>query len=291
MRILHMLSWPLKDIIRELDNIKKQNFSAIQINPIQPLKEESKDNWWMSYQPISFDIGNIYGSKEDLILLCDEAQKRGITIIADVVINHLAADNYKSVYPHEKVDHKIKNNPYFWKKRQNITKWEDRHQVINFCANLPALNLSNYELQDNYIIPFLNDLIDCGVGGFRFDAAKHIALKREGSDFWPRVIFSLKKWGLFLYGEVIFEKEEILNEYAKYFKLLTNSNYYDKNNTVKFVESHDSYYDLAYTKNLSSDYINERYYEINQEYPHTIYFTRPYDNSWQKEKVRKANLY
>ena len=48
-------------------------------------------------------------------------------------------------------------------------------------------------LQD-MIIDFLNDVIECGADGLRFDAAKHIELPEDpgGSDFWPRVIQSLK---------------------------------------------------------------------------------------------------
>lgn len=52
---------------------------------------------------------------------------------------------------------------------------------------LPGLNLANHELQ-NMIIVFLNELVDCGVMGFQFDAAKSIVLPQERNDFWIRVI-------------------------------------------------------------------------------------------------------
>ena len=64
---------------------------------------------------------------------------------------------------------------------------------------LPGLDLSNYDLQ-GIIIDYLNELIDCGVNGFRFDAAKSIALPYEGCVFWPRVIYLLKKiWTLYIW--------------------------------------------------------------------------------------------
>lgn len=40
MRILHLFNWRLKDIVNQLDTIKMQGFDAIQINPLQPLKNE-----------------------------------------------------------------------------------------------------------------------------------------------------------------------------------------------------------------------------------------------------------
>ena len=92
MRILHCFNWKLIDIIPNLERIKDQGFDAIQINPIQPLKEDGVQEWWMSYQPISFKIGNYFGTKEDLKLLCGEASKYDIRIFADVVINHMGAD-------------------------------------------------------------------------------------------------------------------------------------------------------------------------------------------------------
>ena len=75
MRILHLLQWPLNDITDEVMNTaKRQGFDVIQINPIQPLKEDtslSELKWWMSYQPCDLAIGNQYGSKLDLINCCD----------------------------------------------------------------------------------------------------------------------------------------------------------------------------------------------------------------------------
>ena len=49
---------PLNELIHELDEIRNQGFDAIQINPIQPLKENERYPWWLSYQPIDFKIGN-----------------------------------------------------------------------------------------------------------------------------------------------------------------------------------------------------------------------------------------
>ena len=108
---------------------------------------------------------------------------------------------------------------------------------------LPGLRTDNYDLQDK-IIDFLNKLIDCGADGFRFDAAKNIALPSENNcNFWIRVLGELKKKDLFNYAEVIFTPKNLIDEYCKYINVLTDSIGSDKSKLVTFVESHDSYLD------------------------------------------------
>lgn len=291
MRILHLLNWPLKDITYSLDKIASQHFDAIQINPIQPLKEDGYKEWWMSYQPCGFRIGNVYGSKDDLIELCDKSSIYNLKIIADVVCNHMAENPNNHLMPHDKVDSVLKNNPYFWKEKKNVQNWDNRREVIDSCMGLPGLNLANHDLQD-IIIDFLNELIDCGVMGFRFDAAKSIALPEEGNDFWSRVIYCLKKYGLFLYGEVIFANQNLIDEYSKYLNVLTNNMGSDISKMVKYVENHDTFLSdgpLGYTKNISSLEIAKQYAQINQIYPNTLFYARPYDNTWESNFICRAN--
>lgn len=291
MRILHLLNWPLKDVEYVLDKVSSQKFNAIQINPIQPLKEDGYREWWISYQPCDFSIGNIYGNREDLINLCESAKKYNLNIIADVICNHVAENNNENLIPHEKVAKRLRENSDFFKERININDWQSRYQVINYCMNLPGLKTSNHCLQD-IIIEFLNDLIDCGVMGFRFDAAKSIALPSEGNDFFERVIYCLKKYGLFIYGEVLFADCTLIDKYSKYINVLTNYDGTDKNHLVKYVENHDTYLssgDLGYTKNISSGEIARQYYELTKMYNNTLFYARPYDDTWQTDIIRRAN--
>ena len=66
--------------------MKEQGFDAIQISPIQPLKEEGQIPWYLLYQPINFSIGNQYGSREELIKLCKESKENNIKIIEILLI-------------------------------------------------------------------------------------------------------------------------------------------------------------------------------------------------------------
>ena len=56
MKVIQLLNWKLESIEKELENIKEQGFDAIQINPMQPFKEEKTFHWWSSYQPLGFRV-------------------------------------------------------------------------------------------------------------------------------------------------------------------------------------------------------------------------------------------
>ncbi|MDD3452989.1 MAG: alpha-amylase family glycosyl hydrolase [Bacilli bacterium] len=300
MKILHLFNWQLKDINKELIKVKEQGFDAVLINPIQPLKENNLSLWWLSYQPCGFAIGNQYGSKEDLINLCNSANKLGIKIFSDVICTHVAGAVDGTLNPHYKVDSKLIENPYFWKQKINIKDWNNRYEVINHCIGLPSLNLYNYDLQD-IIVKFLNDLIDCGIKGFRFDSAKNIPLPEENCDFFIRVLSGLKREDIYCFGEVICCSNELLINYSKYLDVLTdNINY--KSKTVVFSESHDSFYGLEFIdKNqrvrVTSSYIptyeiNNRYSQLVDEYDNVLYYARPFDdnNGWLSDKIKNVNF-
>ena len=302
MRGLHLLNWNLKDIVGNLDEIKYQGFDFIQITPVQPFKNGDSLAWYEPYQPLGFYIGNLYGSKEDLINLCREASYREIDIVVDVVCNHMAPDE-TGISVSDKVDPSLRNNRYFWKEFRNVKNWENRWEVTHLCLDgLPGLNLSNYELQDR-LISFLNELIDCGVKGFRFDAAKSIALPEEASKygwnedschFFPRVLNGLKvpKDDLLIYGEIIFERDpSVIESYQQHLMVLTDSFTNNPDQTVMMSESHDSFLGMGYTRDKSSTDIAYDYQSRCKKYPHSLFYARPYDNTWKSEIVRKGNLY
>ena len=211
--ILHCFQWKLNDIFLELETIKECGYTAIQITPIQPCKSGSE--WWTYYQPTAFDIGNRTGTKEDLIKLCNKAKELGLKIICDVVLRHTAGTNDGELKPHEDVDLKLKNNPYFWTNSKNTTNYKDRWSAIHMAFGMPMLDYYNFDLQDIYF-NFLNELRSCGVSGFRIDMGKHFALKEEDNNcyFWERVFNEFKD--LYNYAECLECDTELLNKYTKF---------------------------------------------------------------------------
>ena len=293
-RILSLFDCPLRDAKRLLPIIKSQGFNAVQISPMQRNKEDETHGWWLLYQPLGFDIGNKIGTKEELDDLCMEARKYGIHVIVDTVINHVANKSEEEfLEPHPDVDWELLSNNDCFKEKKQITNWEDRNQVINYCLGLPGLNPNNQIVQRK-IINMLNEYIDLGVDGFRFDAAKSIALPEEGCNFFPNVNSSLKRWLPLLYGEVLYADKELIKKYSQYMKVLTNYEAYDKETIIRFIENKNTFLskDLGYTKHWPKERVTHEYMNLAANYPNTLYYARNYTDDWyewQSRDVREAN--
>lgn len=296
MRILSLFDCPLKDITSVIPIIKEQGFDVVQISPLQETKQEGEEYWWNLYQPINFEIGNRIGSKEDLMKLCEVANQYGVYVVADTVVNHLASENnVGSLIPHPACDPEILNNPDCWKERIQLTDWYDRYQVTHYCMGLPGLNPNNKLVQEK-IINMLNTYIDLGVHGFRFDAAKSIALPEEGCDFFQQITYNLKSWLPIIYGEVLFSNEYELSKYAQYMKVLTTTDVSDNLNSsvIRFIENKDSYLsgELGWTKKWRTHDIIDAYKGLNSKYENTLYYARNYTNDWfewMSPSVKEAN--
>lgn len=283
MKILHLFNYRLNDI--NTTKVKEQGFNAIQIGPLQYCKEG--EEWWKLYQPYDFSIGNRLGNKEDLINLCNRAKEEGIKIIADVVINHVAGKDNGEIRPHEKVNERLLGEN-FLKDSNCIDDWENRWQVTHRSIGVPTLNTYNYDVQ-LLAIDFLNELIDCGVNGFRFDSAKNIALPEEDCSFWINVLDGLKEKNLFNYAEVINASTELIEGYQKYINVLTNGYSWDREKLVVFSFSHDTDLEFGYTKNMSDSMCIEEHRVLAELFPHTIFYARSYNMCWESEEIRKIN--
>ena len=176
---------------------------------------------------------------------------------------------------------------------ESLNNLNNIDEEIHNCFNLPGLNVYNQDVED-MIVDFLNSLIDLGIEGFRFDAAKSIGLPSEGYRFWPNIIYRLKKYGLFLYGEVIFEENRnILDEYARYMHVLGNYDTSNPDSMVKFVESHDSFLSddrMGYTKYTKDQDIIANYKSLVNYYNNTLFYVRPFNDTWKSEEIKAANF-
>lgn len=287
MKVIQLLNWKLESIEGELESIKEQGFDAIQINPMQPFKEEKIFHWWSSYQPLGFRIGNMFGTKEDLIRLCEKAKEYDIDIIVDVVLNHVAnKDDKNPCIPSDKVDEEILNRKDFFKTRLMMKNGDNRFEATVKNIGLPGLNLDNKDLQ-NIIFRYLHELKLCGVKGLRFDAAKHIGLPKDGVDFFKRVKMFLLLNNMYAYGEFIGGSKEWKDEMSKYLKVLTHHDAPMTNNDKKvaFFENHDTFLNTSgemnesNTRNLCEEdyiYIYER---LRKLFDNTLVYVSPIDEN------------
>lgn len=287
MKIIHFLNWKYETIEKELKNIKKQGFDAIQINPVQPFKEEKEFKWWSSYQPLSFTIGNMFGTKEELKRLCSLAKKEGLDIIVDVVLNHTAnKSGLEPGVPHEQVDKRLLNEKSFWKLEKQIKNWDNRFECTNCSMGLPGLDLSNPYLQE-IIFSFLKELKNCGVKGFRFDAAKHIGLPKDGVDFFRKARIFMILNNMYGYGEFLGGYKEWRDELARLLLVLGphDTSLENAKKLVAFYESHDTYLNIDdnnehfHTRNLTDRELTYIYRKLRLVHKNTIVYVRPKNES------------
>ena len=223
--ILHAFNWSYNAIKENLPAIAAAGYSTVQTSPVQQPKDytvsaDVSGQWWKLYQPVSMQIAqqSWLGTKAELTSLCAEADKYGIKIICDIVSNHMGNDKetdpsslslqIKTYQP----DFYNNKSSYFHSYSGSVNDSSVQAVVQGHVSNAPDLNTSNSNVQDA-VISLLKDCIDCGVDGFRFDAAKHIETPDDGSyasNYWSNVSSSAKSYykqktgkDLFIYGEIL----------------------------------------------------------------------------------------
>ena len=286
--MLHAFNWSYNTIKENLPAIAAAGYTTVQTSPVQQPKDYSTSGdvtgqWWKLYQPISFHIAeqSWLGTKDDLKSLCDEADKYGIKIICDIVSNHIA--NADETRPDSVSNQVKKYEPEFYKKRRNYTRTykgdanDSSVQAVvqGHVSKCPDLVTNDTAVQ-TYIINLLKECIDCGVDGFRFDAAKHIETEDDGeyaSDYWKNITTSASSYytqktgdDLYIYGEILNNcgADRSYSSYTKYINVTdnrtgdavlynvtrgkastaTNATYKSgvaASNAVLWAESHDTY--------------------------------------------------
>jgi len=105
--ILQAWNWSLSSIPSRLDDIKDAGFKAIQISPMQIHSVSSSaawsSTWYDLYRPWSLSVAtsssqSVIGTKTELKTLATAAEAKGISLIMDVVLNHMDGTAYNSWY-------------------------------------------------------------------------------------------------------------------------------------------------------------------------------------------------
>lgn len=288
--ILHCYQWRLKDITANLDKIKESGFTVIQTSPVQGCKNDGNQGWLL-YQPLdlAFVESKQIGSEKDFEELCVEAHKRGLKIIVDVILRHVAGQDDGALIPHCKVSKCLTCNCTNWAADVcNATNYEDRQQIINYATGLPMLDYRSESIQKR-CIDFLNALEKLGADGFRLDQLKHFALPSEGCDFLEKVFDPFKND--LTYGEVLECDYNLLSEYVKHMKVLSWKECDNMSQRVLYIETHDTFHTWKFTSNLDDNKITNEWRNllINNKENNVIFFPRPFNNLWNSEEIKKIN--
>ncbi|MGN1237499.1 MAG: alpha-amylase family glycosyl hydrolase [Muribaculaceae bacterium] len=334
--ILHAWCWSFNTIKNNMKDIAEAGYRYVQTSPAQECVTQAKGDkgggnqiyghgrWYYHYQPTDWKIGNYQlGTRDDFKAMCDEARKYGVDVIVDVLPNHTSIDDTRvsdaldaAVGGHE--------NLYHANGFDEIRDYNDRLQcTTGQMGGLPDVNTENPDFQ-YYYMTYVNDLLACGARGFRYDTAKHIGLpsdpldpKSKQNDFWNVALgrktvkglrMSLPADSLFIYGEVLQDRNVKEAEYAEYMKLtassyghvvrkaLEKSAWHADNigdwchpanpaELVTWVESHDTYCNAHESAGLSDDQIKVAWVFITaRQFGTPLFYNRPdgstRDNVW-----------
>ena len=220
----------LNGITEKLDYLKNLGITLIWVCPI--FKSPMDDNGY----DISdyYDVNPEFGTKEDLEKLILEAEKRGIKIILDLVINHTSDEhewflealrNPESKYRNYYIFKRGENGlpPTNWRSHFGGSAWEkvegeadengnEMYYLHLFSKKQPDLNWENPEVREE-LYKMVNYWLEKGIAGFRVDAinsikkdARYLDLPVDGADGMAHnVEYTLNQPGI----------EEFLSELAK----------------------------------------------------------------------------
>ena len=158
--------------------LAEQGYSHLQISPAQ--QSNPGNEWWKRYQPYDLSVIDGLGTERDLQQLVETAHSCDLKIIADVVLNHMAnldggeafenLEKYPNLTPSD-----FHTNPNNVGARLCSISYSDGNrdsELSCWLGGLPDLRFT--ENVKSIQKAHLKKLLDLGVDGFRFDAAKHI---------------------------------------------------------------------------------------------------------------------
>ncbi|MCD8394727.1 MAG: alpha-amylase [Bacteroidales bacterium] len=326
--ILHAWSWAFDTIAANMGDIAKAGYTYVQTSPANQcyvgegggmaLFSEPGDSvtgkWYYYYQPTDWKIGNyMLGSRDQFKAMCDSAMKYGVKVLVDVLPNHTAFDTTavapafnQAVGGHDKLYHSNGLEP--------VRDYNDRLQCTLWASGgLPDVNTENPDFQ-YYYLQYVNDLINLGARGFRYDTAKHIGLDTdpvdataERNNFWDvatgvepvKGLSLLMPDQLYIYGEVLQDRNVPEEGYAKYMDLTASAyghvlrealeagNYnaadlkswhhtQNPDRLVTWVESHDTYCNAHESAGIPDDVIRQGWvFLVARDGGTPLFFSRP----------------
>lgn len=265
-------------IISKLDYLQDLGIDIIWLSPCypSPLADEGYD--------ISdyYDIDPRFGTMADMERLIEEAKKRNMYILMDLVVNHCSDEHEWFRKACEDPDGKYGNFFYLRDKKEGElpTNWRsyfggpvwedlpgtDKQYLHVFHKKQPDLNWENPELREE-VYKNINWWLDKGLGGFRIDAIINIKKASPFQNYEPdrpdglcSIQFMLreahgigeflgemrdrtfKNYDAFSVGEVFNEKPEELSDFVGENGYF--SSMFDFNETI-FGTSDKGWYDAA----------------------------------------------
>lgn len=211
----HSQTSDFKGVIKDLDRIKKLGTDVLYLLPIHPIgKVARKGTLGSPYSIVDYyAIDQDLGSLEDFQLLIDEAHKRDMKVMIDIVFNHTSRDSVL-----------VKDHPDWFYKNANgefanrVGDWSDitdldfrKHEVWDYLTN---------------VLIYWAKMVD----GFRCDVAPLLPI-----DFWIQARKAVEK----VNPDLIWLTESVHLSFIKYIRDMG----YDCSSDSQMYEAFDICYD------------------------------------------------
>ena len=187
----------ISGITRRLDHLQSLGVGAVWLTPVfvSPMADNGYDV--ADY----YTINPLYGSNADMDALIEEAGKRGIRIVMDLVYNH-TSDQHEWFQESRKSRDNPYSDWYIWRDAKpdgsepnnwrgifggSAWTWSESRQqyyLHTFAAAQPDLNWEKPDVRQA-LYDIANYWVDKGVGGFRMDAIPYIKKPADFSDGEP----------------------------------------------------------------------------------------------------------
>lgn len=208
--------WRFAGIISRLDYLAYLGIDAIWLSPVYESPNDDNGYDISNYQAIMAE----FGTMEEMEELIEEAKKRNIRIIMDLVVNHTSDE-----HPWFIEARKNKENPYrdyyIWRdpvngKEPNRLRsifsgsaWQLDEKTGQYFLHLyskrqPDLNWKNKQVRQE-IYQMMNFWIDKGIGGFRMDVIDMIGKEpdKEITSNGPKLHEYLQEMNQATFGDKI----------------------------------------------------------------------------------------
>ncbi|GAB3655313.1 alpha-amylase family glycosyl hydrolase [Echinicola sediminis] len=235
----------IQGVIQQLDHVEELGANAIWFMPIMPSPSYHKYDV-TDYKAIHPD----YGTMDDFKKLIEEAHKRDIKVVIDMIINHTSDE-----HPWFVESRKGRDNPYrdyyVWAQADTIQDYLDKKEVTLdsdnirqwhnpgegkdyyygfFTGDMPDLNFDNPKVREEIYEIGRFWLEEVGVDGLRLDAAKHIYPDERANDnheFWNEFRAEMEKVNpdVYLVGEV-YDMKEVVAPYLTGLPALFNFDFH-----------------------------------------------------------------
>ena len=175
-------------ILSKLDYLENLGVDALWLSPVYPSPQYDNGYDVADY----WGVDPIFGTMSDLERLIEEAGKRGMRIVMDLVLNHSSDE-----HPWFKRACASREDPchdyYIWRDRlpeepagrssfgHGSWKWVpevEQYFYYQFSEKQPDLNWATPELRRE-LYSMINWWVDKGIGGFRLDVVDHLGKDPE----------------------------------------------------------------------------------------------------------------